>query len=214
MSAHRCIISCLSSLPLPSSTTLILPPSPPHILTAFLHYLYGATICLVSVPDKSDSGSTLATPSSSSLNVELTPDTSFASVDENDLTEMYDRFSSQSPPPMRNNKQGQPLENGFDEIELIPTDRFGQHSTPKKQNKKRGRGEGVEEEGGGGELVEVMCASVRSDLQSLQRLASHLHVSSLTQRYIHSGTIGTLSGISKFIGVHTLFRARQELSVF
>ena len=188
VSAHHYIISRLSSLPLPSSTTLTLPPSPPHILTAFLHYLYGATVCLVPVPDESDSGSTLVPPSSSSLDVELTPDTSFASVDENDLTEMYDRFSSQSPPPMRNNEQGQPLENGFDEIELIPTDRFhnrvGQHSTPKKPNKRRrGRGEGVEE-GGGEVVVEVMCASVRSDLQSLQRLAGDLHVSSLIQRYI------------------------------
>lgn len=118
--------------------------------------------------------------------MELTPDTSFASVDENDLTEMYDRFSSQSPPPSRNNEK-QPLENGFDEIELIPSDRFDRirhRSTPKKGRKGRGRTRGVgeDEEGGGGEVVEVMCANVRSDLQALHKLATHLQVPSLIHR--------------------------------
>ena len=140
---------------------------------------------LVPIPDQSDSGSTLAPPTSSCHSLELSPDTSFASVDENDLTEIYDRFGSQSPPP---NKQGQPLENGFDEIELIPIDRLqrvGNQSTPKKptrsRRRMRGGGEG-EEEGGGGEVVEVMCTTVRSDLQSLLKLATDLHVSSLIQR--------------------------------
>ena len=116
--------------------------------------------------------------------MELTPDTSFASVDENDLTEMYDQFSNQV--PQRHNME----ENGFDEMEINLTDEFGglriEQSTPKKGKKKVvscdgmkvGVGEGVTG-GGGGVVIEVMCVSVRKDLQSLLKLASDLQVSSL-----------------------------------
>ena len=114
--------------------------------------------------------------------MELTPDTSFASIDENDLTEMYDQFSNQV--PQRCNTE----ENGFDELEINLSDEFGglriRQSTPRKGRKKAVSrdsvkvGEGVMG-GGGGEVLEVMCVCVRKDLQSLLKLASDLQVSSL-----------------------------------
>ena len=185
--AHRFILSLLSSHPLPSPT-LTLPSSPPHILHALLHYLYGGEVRLVPIPDKSDShiSSHLATPPTVGPHVELTPDTSFTSVDENDLTEMYDQFSNRV--DQRNNQD----EIGTDEIEL--TDRFDwlhiNESTPKKQKRgvspgdgvKGGGSEGVVEGGGGGEVMEVMCVSVRKDLQALMKLATDLQVPSLTKR--------------------------------
>ena len=56
---------------------------------AFLHYVYGSSIHLVP-PTKS----LTETESTNDLfaRVETTPDTSFASMDENDLTEEYDKF--------------------------------------------------------------------------------------------------------------------------
>ena len=107
--------------------------------------------------------------------MELTPDTSFASVDENDLTEMYDRFGSQSPPPQMNSL---PLQNGFDEVELNLLDQFVQQSTPKKGGRRKN--DMCDE--GGCEVVEVRCVSVRKELQCLLKLANELEVPSLTHR--------------------------------
>ena len=108
--------------------------------------------------------------------MELTPDTSFASVDENDLTEMYDQFSNQV--EQKNNRD----ESGTDQVEINLSDMLDEvhinQSTPKK--KRVWSREGVRRGGcEGGEVVEVMCTSVRRDLQTLMRLATDLHVSSL-----------------------------------
>jgi hypothetical protein len=79
----------------------------PLVAEAFLHYIYGAHIKLVpptvshtsnhtSIPTGLGNG-LLGTGSASSLDPETTPDTSFnASVDENDLTGIYDQFFARS----------------------------------------------------------------------------------------------------------------------
>lgn len=79
----------------------------PLVAEAFLHYVYGAHIKLVppivSHTHNHSSGQTglgnglPGTGSASSLDPETTPDTSFnASVDENDLTGIYDQFFARS----------------------------------------------------------------------------------------------------------------------
>ena len=125
----------------------------------------------------------LLAPPTSGPHAELTPDTSFTSLDENDLTEMYDQFSNQGPP--RNSLE----ENGVhvnlaDEFNVL---HIGQ-STPKKRSKQpssrdggRGESEGVIG-GGGGEVKEVVSASVRKDLQTLLKLATEFEVPSLKTR--------------------------------
>ena len=109
--------------------------------------------------------------------MELTPDTSFTSIDENDLTEMYDQFSNQVP-------HLDLEENRFDDIQLNPTDQFGRlQSTPKKGKKRdgvrSGTGEGVI---GGREVVKVMSVNVRKDVQALLKLATDLQISSLKMK--------------------------------
>ena len=77
------------------------------VVEAFLHYVYGAHIKLVppivSHAHNHNSSQTglgnglPGTGSASSLDPETTPDTSFnASVDENDLTGIYDQFFARS----------------------------------------------------------------------------------------------------------------------
>ena len=68
----------------------------PSVVEAFLHYVYGAHLKVVPptvnhTPGQSGLGNGLpGTSSTSSLDPETTPDTSFnASVDENDLTGVY-----------------------------------------------------------------------------------------------------------------------------
>ena len=128
----------------------------------------------------------LLAPPTSGPHAELTPDTSFTSIDENDLTEMYDQFSNQGPP--RSSLE----ENGFEEVRVNLADEFnGVHigqSTPKKRSKLplsrdggRGESEGVIG-GGGGEVKEVVSASVRKDLQTLLKLATEFEVPSLKTR--------------------------------
>lgn len=79
----------------------------PLVAEAFLHYVYGAHIKLVPpvvshasnhTPSQTGLGNGLpGTSSASSLDPETTPDTSFnASVDENDLTGIYDQFFARS----------------------------------------------------------------------------------------------------------------------
>ena len=77
------------------------------VAEAFLHYVYGAHIKLIPptlshtsnhTPSQTGLGNGLpGTGSASSLDPETTPDTSFnASVDENDLTGVYDQFFARS----------------------------------------------------------------------------------------------------------------------
>ena len=75
----------------------------PLVAEAFLHYVYGAHIKLVPPTISHASNQTglgngfPGTGSASSLDPETTPDTSFnASVDENDLTGIYDQFFARS----------------------------------------------------------------------------------------------------------------------
>ena len=75
----------------------------PLVAEAFLHYVYGAHIKLIPPNVSHTSGHTglgnglPGTGSASSLDPETTPDTSFnASVDENDLTGIYDQFFARS----------------------------------------------------------------------------------------------------------------------
>lgn len=79
----------------------------PLVAEAFLHYIYGAHIKLVPptvshtsshTPSQTGLGNGLpGTGSASSLDPETTPDTSFnVSVDENDLTGIYDQFFARS----------------------------------------------------------------------------------------------------------------------
>ena len=60
----------------------------PEIFESFLHYLYGSSIRVVP-PSSSQPPS-----GNVSMEQESTPDTSVASVDENDLTAIYDRYGS------------------------------------------------------------------------------------------------------------------------
>lgn len=67
----------------------------PDVFDAFLHYVYGSSIRLVPLAkshllDNSGAG----TEGINSLldGIESTPDTSIVSLDENDLTEEYDKF--------------------------------------------------------------------------------------------------------------------------
>ena len=130
--------------------------------------------------------------------MELTPDTSFTSVDENDLTEMYDQFGNQATTTtlQRDNRD----ENRFEEIEINLTDRFDWlQSTPKKTKNKRKAWQSRDEEDGhvktgrggrgcdgdncvSGEVLEVRCVNVRKDLQNLLRLATDLQVTSLLKK--------------------------------
>lgn len=77
------------------------------VVEAFLHYVYGAHLKVIPpAADHSHTPSQLGsglgnglpgTGSSSSMDLENTPDTSFnASVDENDLTGIYDQFFARS----------------------------------------------------------------------------------------------------------------------
>lgn len=104
----------------PFSQTVSINCDNPSVFEAFLHYIYGSHIRLLppasvtahssqlhapppsqlhpsqNGPLCSGSSSGLSGPTSSttSLDGESTPDTSFASVDENDLTAVYDQFST------------------------------------------------------------------------------------------------------------------------
>lgn len=75
------------------------------VVEAFLHYVYGAHLKVIPHLSVSHAGSGQSvlgngypgTSSGSSLEPETTPDTSFnASVDENDLTGIYDQFFARS----------------------------------------------------------------------------------------------------------------------
>lgn len=79
------------------------------VAEAFLHYIYGAHLKVIPptaghahghTPSQVVSGlgnGLPGTSSSSSMDLETTPDTSFnASVDENDLTGIYDQFFARS----------------------------------------------------------------------------------------------------------------------
>ena len=80
----------------------------PLVLEAFLHYVYGAHVKLVPpTPSHTNNHTSTCqtglgnglpgTGSTSSLDPETTPDTSFnVSVDENDLTGVYDQFFARS----------------------------------------------------------------------------------------------------------------------
>ncbi len=70
----------------------------PEVFDAFLHYIYGSHIRLIPPPSYllgpysdhpvvGSKGSGIVPDG-----IESTPDTSFASLDENDLTEEYDKF--------------------------------------------------------------------------------------------------------------------------
>ncbi len=59
------------------------------MFNAFLRYIYGSHIRLIPPPKSSTVSNRHEVD-----DVESTPDTSFASIDENDLTEEYDKYSS------------------------------------------------------------------------------------------------------------------------
>lgn len=75
----------------------------PDVFDAFLHYIYGNHVRLVP-PSNTHSHPVSPCPSHTRTNIigndplwdgmESTPDTSFTSVDENDLTEEYDKYCS------------------------------------------------------------------------------------------------------------------------
>lgn len=107
-SAHRFILSSQTRdfasqlVPSPSSASLDGTPTfklrkkceDPDVFNAFLHYIYGSSIRLLPPPRETAGGSTTSTSTTLELleGVESTPDTSFVSLDENDLTEEYDKY--------------------------------------------------------------------------------------------------------------------------
>lgn len=67
----------------------------PDVFDAFLHYVYGSSIRLVPLAKPHFLGNSGAsTESTNSLldGIDSTPDTSLVSLDEDDLTEEYDKF--------------------------------------------------------------------------------------------------------------------------
>lgn len=72
----------------------------PDVFDAFLHYVYGSHIRLLPPPNahsnllspQSDHSTTSGTGTNLLDGIESTPDTSFTSLDENDLTEEYDKY--------------------------------------------------------------------------------------------------------------------------
>lgn len=74
----------------------------PSVFEACLYYIYGSHIRILRPPTVNGPHGDLGngapgTSSVASLESEVTPDTSFASVDENDLTAEYDRFAVSDP---------------------------------------------------------------------------------------------------------------------
>ena len=145
---------------------------------------------LIPILDQSGSGSTSGLIG---LEAELTPDTSFTSIDENDLTEMYDHFGNMS---ARDNQSQDQL----DEMNLSDgffTSHAGQ-STPKKKRQGRGRGDGEGvTRGGCGEVKEIVTAGVRRELQALLKLATDLQVTQLSTRWVR----GVCGGGGSVVGV-------------
>ena len=75
----------------------------PDLFEALLHFVYGGHI-RINPPARDDYPPKYATASanttlnsSTGLDLETTPDTSFASVDENDLTALYDQYAAVGP---------------------------------------------------------------------------------------------------------------------
>ena len=66
----------------------------PDVFDAFLHYVYGSSLRLLPPPQTTAAagGSTTTTTLDLLDGMESTPDTSFVSLDENDLTEEYDKY--------------------------------------------------------------------------------------------------------------------------
>ena len=81
--------------PVPSTFRLRKKCDNPDVFEAFLHYVYGCSLRLVPPPSSAHAHP----PSPLATTVENTPDTSFTSVDENDLTEEYDNYYNSSDQP-------------------------------------------------------------------------------------------------------------------
>lgn len=102
------------------------------VFETFLYYLYGSHIRITPPSSASPPHSTTQpNTAGTGLSLESTPDTSFASVDDNDLTALYDQYATES------NGDG----GGFLETGGLP--RISKQSTPKKGSRNRMTQSGV-----------------------------------------------------------------------
>ena len=147
-----------------TDSRLVLKIDNPTMFEVFLHYMYGSHICIKHPPD-----STL--PSESTLDPDSTPDTSFASVDDNDLTALYDQYAA---------------EGSHDELMddyQVPI--ILNHSTPKKHSSNRHHpqkdGASLSDDE---PRKDFTPANLQNDLKALLMLASDFHISSLKSAYV------------------------------
>ena len=144
------------------------------IFGVFLHYMYGRHICIQQSPDNAK-GTLPSENISVNLDPESTPDTSFASIDENDLTALYDQYAEGS-----HNKLTDDHDVPQDPVTLI-------HSTPKKPSSNRHPKGGIAALGDAEPKMEFISSNLRNDLKTLLQLATDFQISSLKQRYVGSG---------------------------
>lgn len=127
-----------------SASKMTLAETDPSVFEAFLHYLYCSHVCVV------PNATRPVPPTSDSVDVESTPDTSFASIDESDLSGLYDRYGLESPRGILDSSGGLGVcfsdSQGEGDAGHVPTPvtvgaARGQ-STPKKRGHSRSRSPG------------------------------------------------------------------------
>ena len=143
-----------------TNSRLVLKIDSPTTFEVFLHYMYGSHISIKHGP----LDTTL--PSESVLDPDSTPDTSFASVDDNDLTALYDQYAAEG-------SHGEL----FDDYQ-VPI--ILNHSTPKKRSgNRRHPQKDCASLGDNEPRKDFTPSNLRNDLKALLMLASDFHISSL-----------------------------------
>ena len=170
------IPNCVESY---TNSRLVLKVDNMKIFSVFLHYMYGSHICIKYPSDNSKS----ALPSETipvSVDPESTPDTSFASFDENDLTALYDQYAAEG----SHSKLSDDHDVDQDPVTLI-------HSTPKKPSSSRRPQRRVAALSDGEPQMELISSNLRNDLKTLLQLASDFQISSLKPKYVGSLSLST-----------------------